>query len=112
MANLMVGHQPKPTPADLKRYRALQDLGCVACYLSGVRHVPCEIHHIVEGNKRLGNQASLSLCPYHHRGVIESVWDRFKGPSLANDKRKFVAEFGTERELLSKVNQLIGDLCY
>lgn len=104
----MVGPQPAPTVAERRRFDALHELGCIACRLDGFRHIPAEIHHLVEGSRRLGHRHTLPLCPTHHRGVFESVFDKLKGPSLARSKRDFVAEYGTERELLARVDKLIG----
>ena len=76
---------------------------------------PAEAHHIVDnGYRRLsgGHQATIPLCPWHHRGepladVTVRATKELLGPSLARHKREFVARFGTERELLEKVNDLI-----
>ena len=93
--------------ARLRRFRALQDLGCIACGHNGVWHVPCDIHHITEGHDRLGDEYTIPLCAFHHRGIAENVWDKLRGPSLARSKRDFVNEYGTERELLAETNRLI-----
>ena len=104
----MVGRQKPPTKDELRRYHALQELGCIACRINGVSHgaIP-EIHHLVEGNKRLGNDYTIPLCAWHHRGEAASQWEKLKGPSLARSKREFIAEYGTERELLDAVNKII-----
>src|SRR5690348_11137198 len=90
----------KPTKAQVKRFQALQEMGCIACKLDWVVDVPPDIHHLVEGY-RLGHDYTIPLCPYHHRGVRDgspcSVWGR---PTLAGDKKAFVERYGTERELL------------
>jgi RecA-dependent nuclease len=96
---------------DQKRYAALQKLGCICCRMLGFYSAP-DIHHIVSGGKRKGNQYTLPLCSWHHRGVkpypvVISVL-RSIGPSLAGGSKPFVARWGTELELLDKVNQLIG----
>ena len=104
----MVGRQKLPTKDELRRYRALQELGCIACRVNGVtRGAIPEIHHLVEGNKRLGNAYTIPLCTWHHRGEASSQWEKLKGPSLATSKREFVAEYGTERELLDAVNKIL-----
>lgn len=103
----MVGRQKPPTKDELRRYRALQELGCIACRINGIYGVPAEIHHLVEGNKRLGNDYTLPLCGFHHRGEAENSIERLKGPSLALNKRAFIDEYGSERELLVRVNRLL-----
>lgn len=86
-----------------RRYDLLQQIGCIACSIEGAGYAAPDCHHIVEGNKRLGDEYTLPLCPWHHRGVLPSK----PGPSLAKSKREFVARYGTERELLEKVDRLI-----
>lgn len=103
----MVGRQPTPTKSEKRRYRALKELGCIACRINGNYGVPAEIHHLVEGNKRLGNDYTLPLCAFHHRGVAENSIERLKGPSLALNKRAFVDEYGNEHELLARVDRLL-----
>lgn len=99
-----------PTLAERRRFAALQDLGCIACRIAGRPGEPPDIHHIVEGGRRLGHAFSLPLCPWHHRGVSElgsALATQVYGPSLARHKRDFVAWYGTEAELLRMVDDLI-----
>jgi hypothetical protein len=53
------------------------------------------------------------LFTFHHRGEpvdgYSTEWMTcMYGPSLALNKRAFVARYGTERELLAEVDKLIG----
>jgi hypothetical protein len=98
--------------ADLERFRNLYDLGCVVSRIFFNRWEPADIHHLVEGRKRLGHQYTIPLSPWFHRGVPPAdlrpseATERL-GPSLAISKRKFVERFGTERELLEQTNKLL-----
>jgi hypothetical protein len=99
--------------ADIERFAKLYALGCIITRIYyGVENEPAEVHHIVEGKKRLGHQWTIPLSPWFHRGVPPAnlrpseATERL-GPSLALNKRAFVERFGTERELLAKVNELI-----
>src|SRR5574337_2071633 len=104
----MVGKQKNITKSDRFRFNALKDIGCICCKLDGIcPNIPTEIHHLVEGNNRLGNTYTIPLCTWHHRGEASSQWEKLKGPSLARSKREFVAEYGTERELLDAVNKIV-----
>ena len=89
---------------DLARYDQLVKLGCICCYNLKLYSAP-DMHHILSGGRRIGNQATIPLCPYHHRGV-----DRRHdvGPSLADGSRIFARYHGTERDLLKQVNELIS----
>lgn len=105
------------TKADQARLDAIHRLPCIACQIFG--SVFCgrvEAHHIVDGGYRKhsgGHQATLPLGKWHHRGeplthaLTVKEMTRLFGPSLAKSKREFIRRFGTERELLAKVNLAI-----
>lgn len=105
--------RPKPRIADVERFAKLKALGCVVSRVYLNRWEPAEIHHLVEGRKRLGHQFTIPLSPWFHRGVPPQMDMRpseateVLGPSLAMSKRDFVAKFGTERELWEQTNKLI-----
>jgi|TARA_Y100000289_G_C3908679_1_gene143375 adenine specific DNA methylase Mod len=86
---------------DEKRHlRNVADLGCIACRKLGYYGTPAEIHHIK--NKTLGKKSShydtIPLCPYHHRTSTESIHINPKW---------FEQKFGTEKELLDEVLELL-----
>ena len=98
------------TKAERERLSRLKEMPCIVC---GRR--PVEIHHLVDnGYRRLsgGHSSTIPLCIWHHRGEPD-YWQSKKsmaqshGPSLATSKRAFVERFGSERELLAKVNALL-----
>ena len=102
--------------ADRERYRRQHEYGCVCCRIIGfpILSVPLEMHHIVDRGYRShsgGNVATLPLCRWHHQGVPPSVHMTKKiarailGPALADGKRPFIQRWGTERELLERVNK-------
>jgi len=98
--------------ADLERFRRLHATGCICCEMLGERYRgPTEIHHIVDMGYRKhsgGHQATLPLCAYHHRGVITNAdhasWRQVMGPALSDGSKAFRARWGTQRELLARVN--------
>jgi hypothetical protein len=102
---------------DQRRYDALQRIGCIACYLMGYPGIPCDVHHIVDKGYRKhsgGNSATIGLCPYHHRGQpLEgrtAVYMRHMyGPSLALEAKEFSYQYGSQRDLLAKVNELLKE---
>jgi hypothetical protein len=101
--------------SDLKRYDALHDLGCIACHLDGYRGVPAEMHHLVDKGYRKhsgGNNATLPLCEWHHRGqppmdFTVAYMHSTRGPSMHWHGKEFTQRYGTQRELLAKVNEAI-----
>jgi len=81
-------------------------LGCIACYLQGTPGTQAEIHHPRSGTgmgKRASHYDGIPLCPPHHRGTMHP-----QVPSIHMAKHAFIAEFGTEQELLEQVRRLIG----
>ena len=99
-----------------RRCLALQELGCIVSFLYlGRKQVPGDIHHLVEGGRRLGDEYTICLHPWFHRGIcpdgnlsVAHAADTW-GPSLALNKREFVLRFGTERRLLETTNYLLEE---
>ena len=100
----------------LRRFARLQEIGCVACLIEGVGYQPCDIHHIVDKGYREhsgGDNATIGLCPWHHRGLIpdqltKKETEEMLGPSMALQKRAFIKRYGTERELLAIVDEIVN----
>jgi len=94
-----------PTVAEKKWLRAIVDFGCVACFLDGHSGTPAAVHHIVEANRRLGHRFSLPLCdPGHHQnGQARGVISLHPGRSPA-----FIERYGTEREILARLERRLG----
>lgn len=106
-------NRPRARIADIERFAKLKALGCIVSRVYLNRWEPAEIHHLVEGRKRLGHQFTIPLSPWFHRGVPPQMDMRPSeatealGPSLALSKRAFVDRFDTERGLLEQANKLI-----
>ena len=84
----------------------------MCCKIEGVgQPFRTEAHHIVDGGYRKhsgGDESRLPLCTWHHRGIClntkttsRMIYDY--GPSLELMKKSFVATYGTERELLARL---------
>lgn len=101
---------------DIERFAKLRALGCIVSRLYFDRWEPADIHHLVEGRKRLGHQFTIPLSPWFHRGVPPrfdmrpSEATEKLGPSLARSKKDFVERFMSERELLAETNRLIAGM--
>lgn len=110
----------KPSKAEQDRLDAIHAMPCIACEIEAdisrqrseiVLSQPSrtEAHHIVDKGTREhsgGHMATLPLCGWHHRG--EPVYPLGKremrnlhGPSLADSKKSFRANYGSERDLLA-----------
>lgn len=104
----------KPTKAEQDRIDKFRWIGCVVSHVFlGIRDVPYDVHHLVEGGKRMGHAFTIPLHPWFHRGVPPEGMDviettAFYGPSLALNPKQFRERFGTDRELLDVTNALIA----
>jgi hypothetical protein len=96
-------------------------LPCIACTIEGLPEQcgPTEEHHLNldghAGQKRLGDEYSIPLGRYHHRGEpppgMTAVDAAIKyGPSLARQSRQFRAQYGVDSELLRRTNELLEAL--
>lgn len=83
----------------------VQQLGCIACWINGL-YTPAEIHHVLDGNRRLGHNFVLPLCVPHHRGGGDGA-----GAPVSRHpyKKRFEQEFGTEQELLDLVEDRLRE---
>lgn len=113
----------KPTKAEQARLDAIHAMPCIACDMEATfakrrgesfdgQPFPTEAHHIVDKGYRAhsgGHSATLPLDAWHHRGIcLEGLTARemtfLYGPSLARQKRAFIAIYGAERELLAVID--------
>lgn len=103
--------------SSIRRFVALRELGCIACSINGFWAGAPEIHHLVDKGYRKhsgGDEATLPLCAWHHRGEpwidfpVSYMRERF-GPSMALEAKLFAQEFGAQRELLAKVNEMLSE---
>lgn len=101
---------------DKKRFDALREIGCIACYIQRSGHGGrVTIHHLVDNGYRKhsgGHQATIPLCTWHHQGepMIDStvrLMSELYGPSMALEKKHFDAKYGSQRELLARVNEML-----
>ena len=89
---------------DQKRWQNLvRALGCIVCQGEGVDS-PAEIHHLLMGSRRIGEDSVLGLCQIHHRGQINTAEAVSRHPW----RREFEARYGTEEELMEKTRKLCG----
>jgi hypothetical protein len=106
-----------PTKKQRERLDRLHRLPCIACVQEGVSQpFPTEAHHLVDFGYREhsgGHDATIPLCCWHHRGqqltgANPKMMATMYGPSLALEKRAFTTRYGTQRELLQRVEMVLG----
>jgi len=96
-----MGPSKPPTKPERDWMDRIADLGCIACRKDGISS-PASVHHIVQGNRRLGHLFTLPLCYPHHQGDGRQV------PSVHFAKRSFVARYGAELDLLAELQIELG----
>ena len=104
------------------RFHAIKIIGCLACRknesLGFVMIAACaEIHHHnfggKAGGKRLGDECTSGLCPWHHRGVppfprmTKTQATKLYGPSMAEQSKLFRETYGDDETRLKEQNDLI-----
>ena len=117
-------HSTKPpTAAEKARFIAMRALGCIACRINresgrasaALTRRNLEIHHLLSGGRRIGHEATVCLCHFHHQGkrlpYVQygySAQAEVFGPSLAREPRRFHEMYGTDAELLDRQNRLLA----
>ena len=119
-----VAHSTKPpTAGDQLRFEAMRKIGCIACLKNQevgrasatlvLRRL--EIHHLLSGGRRIGHEATICLCHFHHQAkFLPYVEYGYRaqaqafGPSLEREPRRFHEVYGADQELLALQNQLLA----
>jgi len=93
--------RPETDQPAIHRDFAIREIGCVVAYLRKVGFLPCEKHHLLttgmHGNgKRRGEQFTVGLNAWSHRGVVPEGWTEsdaieLLGPSYAREPAAFRA---------------------
>lgn len=80
-------------------------LGCIVCYVQGRGYVPCAVHHMLSGGRRIGHLFTIGLCdPGHHQNAPKDSGEVSRHPSL----KAFENRYGKEEYLRQKTKQLVG----
>lgn len=94
-----------PTVAERAWMDAIVRYGCIACWIDGSGLRPAAVHHIVEGNRRLGHLFTLPLCdPGHHQNGAQ-----FGMISRHPWKARFEKQYGAEMDLLRELQDAIKE---
>ena len=96
-----MGPSKTPTKAERAWMDAARAYGCIACKQDG-HSTPASLHHITSGFRRLGHLFTIPLCEEHHKGDGRYV------PSVHFQKRTFAARYGSELELLARLQVELG----
>lgn len=101
------------------RFEALRFVGCYCCEANlalgfDACGLPVEVHHLnaggLHGGKRRGDEFTIPLCSWHHRGVLQSGYCSKEmrqscGPSWAGGSKPFRSVYGSDESILAQVNE-------
>lgn len=106
------GSSERITAAQAERFGQIKAGRCVACWQKGIVTIGCDAHHLLSGGQRIGHDASVALCVWHHRAIPDEgeTPPRMRilyGPSLMDGSKTFRAAYGTDAELLALQEQML-----
>lgn len=105
----------KPTKAEAQRIDRFRWIGCVVCAVfRKVPEVPYDVHHGIDGSRRISHADTAPVCPWHHRGVIPLGYSQIEageefGPSLALSPARFRQLYGSDADLVAMTDALIEE---
>lgn len=102
----MLKHTDIPeTSEEAARIERILAIGCICCVDAGYerRGEKLEVHHLLDGNRRMGHWYTIVLCVGHHQGRFSARQKRLIKPeklvSISSGSRLFVAAFDSDRNL-------------
>lgn len=94
----------RPLAAESVWMASVAELGCIVCRMQSRGFVPCAVHHIVEGNRRLGHMFTIGLSdPGHHQNSPDP-----QQISRHPNKARFTATYGSEYALLKITQDILA----
>lgn len=100
----MKSRKIRPTAEESTWMDAVAELGCIVCRRQNRGYVPCAVHHIVEGGRRVGHLFTIGLCdPGHHQNTPDP-----EQISRHPNKARFTAAYGSEYELLEITQAILN----
>lgn len=112
----------KPTKAEAERIEAAKSGPCIPCVVwqespaapfAFVATIGGDYHHLLSGGRRIGHEAGICACPWHHRAVPDwgctpKEMRDWYGPSLMDGSKVFRDAYGTDAELLQLQNDILA----
>lgn len=93
-----------PNSAEQAWMDAIAGFGCIVCLQQSGVATQAEVHHLKQGDRRMGHLFSIPLCYWHHRGGDKD------GPYISRHpwKARFEAAYGSELTLLEELRVLLA----
>jgi hypothetical protein len=104
----MKNNAAPPTKIEKDRIEKMLQMGCSACAFLGVPNlVNTEVHHLLDGNVRLGHWFCIGLCSGHHRGAWtqgQLTWiEPNQRVAISDGRKAFTRIYPTEWQLWEHV---------
>lgn len=103
------------TKLEQVRIETMMRMGCAACAWIDIVHTAQECHHILYGNRRMGDWFTLPLCRGHHQGDWSAEQKILLKPeqrvAISNGRKAFTAIYPTEQVLWEFTQGRLG-LCW
>lgn len=94
-----------PTAAERDWMNKVAAFGCIVCWKFYGIKLPCAVHHILSGGRRMGHLFTIGLCdPGHHQGGDKEGRFISRHPW----KARFQEAYGTELELLEELRGMLA----
>lgn len=91
-----------PTKTEKKYWEAVASLGCIACKKDGYLNMVVSIHHCDGRTKKGAHMKVLPLCAGHHQDGTGNDKNMI---AIHPYKKRFETKYGTQQELMDKVNE-------
>ncbi|CAB4150771.1 Recombination enhancement, RecA-dependent nuclease [uncultured Caudovirales phage] len=83
----------------------VREQGCIVCLLEYEVRTDGDIHHLLDGNRRMGDMFVICLCPTHHRSGKNTPQFVSRHPW----RKEFEKRYGKEMDLYKATQRLVGD---
>jgi len=88
-------------------------MGCCVClFVLKIEDTPAEIHHILDGNRRISEMHTIGLCAIHHRQGTAEHPSRHSVNGLHGGKSLFESTYKDELTLLEMCEAWIDGESY
>lgn len=94
------------------RVQQMMRLGCVACAYIEIPMPAQECHHLLYGNRRMGDWFTIPLCMGHHRGAWSPEQIEVLKPqqrvAISDGRKAFTAVYPSEHQLWQTIQERLS----
>ena len=91
------------TKLEEMRVQQMMRLGCVACASIDVVMPAQECHHLLYGNRRMGDWFTIPLCMGHHRGAWSEEQREVLGQMSIRERKNFLVAISDGRKAFTTI---------